>query len=150
MAMDPATKKEKAWTRHLMNNFKLTPEKWDRVETFQKKVCWICGRPNYTGKRLSTDHAHTDGLFRGLLCQQCNPLLGKLERAYIRLGLHKVSGLDFVTIVSRLALYVQNPPATAALGGPHYGYAGSVNTKTHRKRLKKLAREEKAKLKRRR
>jgi Recombination endonuclease VII len=132
----------KARAKHLMDCFKLTPEQWEKVNEFQKQVCWVCGRPNPPNKkgrinRLSTDHAHTDGLYRGNLCQQCNPLLGKLERAYMRLGMHKVSGLDFVTIVKRLALYVESPPATKALGKPHYGYAGNVNTKTHRKFIKK-------------
>jgi hypothetical protein len=132
--------KAKAREKHLRDNFKLEVWQWNKVDEYQGRVCWVCGRPNYTGKRLSTDHAHVDGLFRGLLCQQCNPLLGKLENAYIRLGLHKIPGLDFVTIVARLAQYVKNPPATAALGKPHYGYPGKVGTKTHRKLLKKLAR----------
>lgn len=141
----PSEQKAKAREKHLRDNFKLEVWQWEMVDEYQHHVCWVCGRPNAPDKkgrvkRLSTDHAHADGLFRGLLCQKCNPLLGKLERAYVRLGLHKVPGLDFVTIVSRLALYVQNPPATAALGAPHYGYPGSVGTKAHRKMLKRLAR----------
>lgn len=131
---------EKARAKHLMDNFKLTPAKWDTVDEYQGKVCAVCGRPNYTGKRLSTDHAHADGLFRGLLCQQCNPLLGKIENAFVRLGMHKVPGLNLVDVIKKLAEYVQNPPATAALGKPHYGYPGRVGTKTHRKLLKRLAR----------
>lgn len=153
--MGKSEQKAKAREKHLMDNFKLVPAQWDAVDEYQGRVCWVCGRPNQPDKkgrvkRLSTDHAHADGLFRGLLCQQCNPLLGKLERAYIRLGLHKVPGLDFVTIVKRLASYVQNPPAVIALGKPHYGYAGSVGTKTHRKMLKKLARTAVLKVRRRR
>lgn len=135
------TKAEKAREKHLMDNFKLTTEKWDKVDEYQGRVCAICGRPNNTRKRLSTDHAHADGLFRGLLCQQCNPLLGKIENAFIRLGMHKVPGMTLVNVIKKLAEYVQFPPATAALGAPHYGYPGRVGTKTHRKLLKKLARQ---------
>ena len=141
--MGKSEQKAKAREKHLMDNFKLTPEKWDQVAAFQQQICWVCGRSNPPNKRgvaisLATDHAWKDGLFRGLLCSRCNPLLGKLERAYIRFGFHKVPGLDFVTIVKRLAEYVQFPPATQALGYPHYGYPGNVGTKAHRKRLKKL------------
>ena len=123
-----------------MDSFKLTIEKWDRVEAHQKKRCALCGRverrPN---QRLATDHAHLDGLFRGLLCSQCNPLLGKLENAFIRLGMHK-EAVTLNDIVQRLALYLVCPPASQALGYDHYGYPGKVGTKKHRALLKRLAR----------
>jgi len=124
-----------------MDSFKLTVEKWDRVEAFQKKRCALCGRlerrPN---QRLASDHAHSDGLFRGLLCSQCNPLLGKLENAFVRLGLHKEEGVTLLYIVRMLHIYLENPPASQALGYDHYGYPGKVGTKKHRAMLKRLAR----------
>jgi hypothetical protein len=131
-----------ARARHLMDCFKLTVEKWDTVSEFQKGLCALCGRPQSGGKRLSTDHSHLDGLFRGLLCSQCNPLLGKLENAFVRLGLHK-TGVSLLEIVRRLLQYISSPPASLALGYDHFGYPGRVNTKAHRKRLK---REKKAKV----
>ncbi len=40
--------------------------------------CAICSQmPD--GKRLSVDHDHRTGLFRGLLCDRCNTLLGKAD-----------------------------------------------------------------------
>ena len=131
---------EKARAKRLRDNYNLSIEEWNAVDAYQKGLCFACGRrERVAGRRLATDHSHIDGLVRGLLCSQCNPLLGKLENAYIRLGLHKVPGLNFVDVVIRLALYVKNPPATAALGREVFGYAGKVGTKKQRKLLKKLA-----------
>ncbi len=43
-------------------------------------VCESCGRPeSRKGKRLSLDHCHRTGQFRGWLCFHCNTSLGKLE-----------------------------------------------------------------------
>src|SRR5208282_5260837 len=138
--------KESARTNDLMDHFKLTPEKWDRVDAFQQHRCALCGRlERRPGQRLATDHDWFTGLFRGLLCSQCNPLLGKLERAFIRLGMHKEEGVHLVEIVGRMYQYLRFPTATQALGYEHIGYAGSVSTKKHRKRIKKMKAEQKAK-----
>lgn len=135
----------KARAKRLMDSFKLTIEKWDRVEAFQQKRCALCGRPERRlNQRLATDHAHADGLFRGLLCSQCNPLLGKLENAFIRLGMHKEAGVTLIDIVRRLNNYLQHPTASQALGYNHIGYPGKVGTKKHRKMIKKLRKEGKA------
>lgn len=129
---------EKARAKRLMNNFKLTPEMWEIIYCYQNKVCFLCSRPNSkANQRLAVDHSHLDGLVRGLLCSKCNPLLGKLENAFVRLGLHKVSGVTLVAIVEKLAHYLKDPPATKALGVAVYGYAGRVGTKKHRKLLRK-------------
>lgn len=132
---------DKARAKRLMDGFKLTIEKWETVNTYQRRVCALCGRPCHTGKRLATDHAHLDGLFRGLLCAQCNPILGKLENAWVRLGMHKQDSVTLVEFVRRLLAYLQMPPATSALGYPHYGYPGKVNTKKHRLMLRRLAKQ---------
>lgn len=130
---------EKARAKRLMDGFKLTIEKWETVNTYQRGVCALCGRPCHTGKRLATEHSHASGLFRGLLCAQCNPILGKLENAWVRLGMHKQDSVTLVEFVRRLLGYLQMPPATAALGYEHFGYPGKVNTKKHRAMLKRQA-----------
>ena len=128
----------KARERRLQDNYNLTVTQSDAIEAYQDGVCWVCGRREHVkGRRLAHDHSHLDGLIRGRLCSQCNPLLGKLENAFIRLGLHKVPGLTFVGVVKRIADYVENPPATAALGHPVYGWAGKTGTKRHRAFLRK-------------
>jgi hypothetical protein len=56
----------------------------------------------------------------------------------VRLGLHKIEGVHFVTIVEKLAAYVKNPPAIAALGREVFGWPGKVGTARHRKFLRSL------------
>jgi Recombination endonuclease VII len=136
--MGKAETAQRAWAKRLWDNYKLTPEQWQKIYDHQGGVCYICGRPEHVaGRRLAVDHSHLDGLIRGLLCSKCNPLLGKLENAFVRLGMKK-DGLNLVAIVLRIALYVKSPSATEALGAPVYGYAGRTGTKKHRKMLKKL------------
>lgn len=139
--MGKAESKLKAWAKRLWDNYRLTPEQWQKMYDYQGGVCWVCGLPEpVPGRRLAVDHSHLDGLIRGLLCSKCNPLLGKIENAFIRMGMKK-AGLDLIQIVLRLAKYVYEPPATSALGAPHYGYAGRVGTKKHRKLLRKLTKQ---------
>lgn len=130
--------KHKAWAKRLLDNFKLTPEQWEIIYCYQNKVCYVCGQPNHRiGQRLAVDHAHSDGLIRGLLCAKCNVLLGKMENAFVRLGMHKIPGMNLVAIAEKLSHYLKDPPATKALGIAVYGYAGRVGTKKHRKLLKR-------------
>lgn len=136
---------EKARAKRLMDNYKLSIEQWMAVDRYQRGKCAVCGRPCSTGRRLAVDHDHFTGLVRGLLCSKCNPLLGKLENAFVRYGMHKQFGVTLIDVVRGILAYLMAPPATSALGGEHYGYSGRIGTKKHRKTLKKLAGEAKAK-----
>lgn len=127
----------KARAKRLRDYYNLTIEQWDAIEAYQHGVCWLCGRKEPTGKRLATDHSHLDGLIRGLLCSQCNPLLGKLENAFVRLGLHKVPGVTLLSIVEKLVSYLTTAPATLALGMSVFGYPGRTGTHKHRAYLRK-------------
>ena len=131
----------KARAKYLKDNYKLTIEQWDIIAAFQGYVCFACGQPNKDGRRLATDHRHSDGLIRGLLCAKCNALLGKLENAFVRYGLHKIEGITLIGLVSRLLLYLRCPPATQALGLEIFGYPGKTGTKKHRKLLKRIAKQ---------
>lgn len=130
--------KERARAKRLMDNYKLTVEQYDAILESQGGVCYGCRMAEpVKGRRLSVDHDHGTGLVRGLLCSRCNPILGKFERAYMRYGLGKVLTLNVATLLFRLAYYIQEPPATKALGMQHFGYSGRTGTKVHRKRLRK-------------
>ena len=63
------------WRRekHLKSFYGLTPEEYDLLVVSNNNLCGICNtKPN----KLYVDHCHTSGNVRGLLCQQCNTMLG--------------------------------------------------------------------------
>jgi len=72
------------------------------------------------GKRLGTDHDHSTGLIRGRIEWRINRALGLLEKA---------SGKNISAALRALADYMDNPPATTALGGPRYGLIGLAKYK---------------------
>lgn len=95
-----------------MELYRLSEADFDTILAFQNGVCPISGLP--AGKtRLNVDHQHAGaqaGLIRGLLNWKIN------------------KGLAFFNDDPRLlrlaAEYLENPPATAALGAPRYGLIG--------------------------
>ena len=129
---------EKARAKRLWDNYGLTVEEWETILEFQRGVCFICGKKQKSGKRLATDHRHSDGLARGLLCSQCNRLLGRIEATF---------GINIIELLSRVVEYLLGPPAVAALGRQVFGYAGRTGTKKHRKFLKRLKVRKEKKLK---
>jgi len=128
--------KEKQREKYLWNNFRLTPEDWERVFLFQKGVCAVCGFPQPPTKkgprRLAVDHSHDTGESRSLLCSRCNPLLGRLENAFKRYGLHKLPGISLLLILKGLLRVLEDPPVRLALGRVVIGYPGKTGTNTHR------------------
>ena len=119
---------EKARAKRLWNNYELTIPEWELVNLFQRGVCAICHRPNKNGSRLATDHRHKDGFFRGLLCSQCNRVLGKIEDPRWQWTVEQIKNL---------LSYLSNPPAVQALGKEVYGYpGGKMGTDRHRKWIK--------------
>lgn len=58
----------------------ITMERYAQLRADQGGRCAICKRLP-TIRRLSFDHCHKTGKFRGLLCQRCNLALGPIEVA---------------------------------------------------------------------
>ena len=115
--------------------FQLTVPDWDLIDAFQNHVCFICGKPNKSGNRLSTDHDHrktgpTAGLLRGLLCATCNRVLGKIEDPRFWRD-------DTIRKLERLIIYLKTPPAVEALGRKIFIFPGQLGTDVHRQWLKK-------------
>jgi hypothetical protein len=129
------TPKERQRAKFLSIAFNITPSEWDIIHAHQNGVCFVCGKPQ-RGKRLATDHCHTTGLLRGLLCNRCNAWLGKIENNFKRYGLHK-TGLTIRIALLAVAAYLEHPPATVALGRAIIGYPGKIGTKQFRKWAKK-------------
>jgi hypothetical protein len=118
---------DRARALHLEKFFRLTVEKADRIFEYQGNRCAICGKLSQ-GKRLALDHRHSDGLIRGGLCNWCNRAIARFY--------------DNIERLRAAANYLENPPATLALGSPHYARLGRIGTKKMRAAIK---REEKAK-----
>ena len=130
--------KERARAKRLWDNYKLTIAQYDAILAYQGGVCYGCHQAEpVKGRRLSVDHDHETGEVRGLLCSRCNPIIGKLENAYKRYGLGKVTGLTVLILATRIAEYLLVHPASRALGAPHFGYPGRTGTKAHRARLRR-------------
>lgn len=65
--------KLRAW--YLRSHYGITPEQWDALFKAQNRCCAIClspsGRPTW-----HTDHSHSTGKVRGILCRRCNQAVG--------------------------------------------------------------------------
>lgn len=117
-----ATVKERVKNSRLIREFTITLEQYNLILKFQDFKCAICKRPakDFT-QSLAVDHCHKTGLVRGLLCWECNKIVGERAVAYKLINAGN---------------YLLNPPVTAALGKAVYAAPGRVGTK---KRAKLLA-----------
>lgn len=65
--------------------YDITKEEYDTLAIIQKGLCAICNELPKPKKRLSApdnfviDHCHTTGKVRGLLCDDCNQVLGRAK-----------------------------------------------------------------------
>jgi hypothetical protein len=64
----------------LKNRYSITLEEYNNMLESQDYICAICGtdKPGGMG-RFHVDHNHITGKVRGLLCNNCNMLLGYYE-----------------------------------------------------------------------
>jgi hypothetical protein len=55
-------------------NYGISPEQYEAMMAAQDGRCAICGTSEWMGKdsRPHTDHDHATGVFRGILCGNCN------------------------------------------------------------------------------
>lgn len=64
----------------IKHRYNLTPDEYNKIFTRQKGRCAICGRhQSEFKKRLYIDHNHRTKIIRGLLCCNCNFILGAAQ-----------------------------------------------------------------------
>lgn len=65
----------------LKRRYGITEDEYFKMFNAQKGKCKLCGKtkPRKGAKHLIIDHCHSTGKVRGLLCNDCNVLLGKLK-----------------------------------------------------------------------
>ena len=68
-----------------VKGYGLSYEKYLQTIAAQNGRCAACGGTNKENKRLHIDHSHDTGLFRGLLCFNCNAALGQVGDNLYRL-----------------------------------------------------------------
>lgn len=74
------------WTNSLfLRKYGITLEEYEELFKLQKGRCKICNKKSKI--RLPVDHDHKTGRVRGLLCSNCNLLLGAIERDGIEIVL---------------------------------------------------------------
>jgi hypothetical protein len=69
----------------------------DEIRSAPNAVCMTCGRPPRGKARLCIDHNHATGEARGVVCSDCNIILGKVD--------------EDPAVLRRLADYLDDPPA---------------------------------------
>ena len=82
--LDPNYSKNLAYK----TKYGITIEDYDRMLQEQNGKCKLCNKeehvrgtsPDKKPKRLAVDHCHTTGKVRGLLCHNCNVMLGQYEK----------------------------------------------------------------------
>jgi hypothetical protein len=107
-------KKDRERASNLAILYNLNPGEYEKMLAFQKGVCAISGKPP-KNTRLAIDHDHTTGKIRGLLYWHMNKSLSAFN--------------DDPKLLRAAADYLENPPATFALGEEVYGMLGRVSKK---------------------
>lgn len=57
-------------------NYGLQRGEWDAMFEKQEKSCKICYSKTHGSKGWHTDHCHSTGKVRGILCHACNVMIG--------------------------------------------------------------------------
>ncbi len=75
------------WVRSLMKKYGVTPEWYDAQLAAQGGHCAICPATESGHKKrfFAVDHDHATGKVRGLLCRNCNLMLGNAKDSEERL-----------------------------------------------------------------
>lgn len=85
-----AAKKSQSGRRYQNNvlhrEYGISLEDYEKMIDNQGGHCVLCGGVNPDGRKLAVDHDHETKRVRGLLCLQCNRLLGVYEKLLRQCG----------------------------------------------------------------
>ena len=71
----------KGQENHLRRTYGMTVQEYNELFINQNGCCKICGiHQTKLNRKLNVDHNHKTGEIRSLLCDQCNRLLGFVEK----------------------------------------------------------------------
>jgi hypothetical protein len=70
-----AKRKQKHWN---LGRYGISIDEWEQQLKKQNNLCAICKKFFTDKDKPHTDHNHETGLFRGILCSQCNTGIGLL------------------------------------------------------------------------
>lgn len=73
---EPELMREKNRQAHYRAKYKMSVEEGEVMFKAQGSACAICRTQDNNGRRWHTDHCHTSGRVRGILCNHCNLMLG--------------------------------------------------------------------------
>lgn len=79
---------------YVKRTYGIDKDKWLEMLALQENCCAICDTFSEKIKFFSTDHDHVTGKVRGLLCKNCNTLLGHAK--------------DDVEILKKAIIYLKN------------------------------------------
>lgn len=88
--------KDCAYSWKLTKVYGITLAQYNEMLVDQNYCCSICAEPQRDSKRLAVDHDHDTGRVRGLLCHECNLMLGKARDNpdLLRAGATYLEGFD--------------------------------------------------------
>lgn len=77
-----SAEEKRLYHRHfkLKSKYGISAEIFDEMVVKQRGLCKLCENPPPRGKILSIDHLHGTKTVRGLLCNNCNVLVGFVEK----------------------------------------------------------------------
>lgn len=83
--------------RHLVRKYSITQAEYEAMFDHQDGACVICDKKQ--SRPFDVDHCHHTGKVRGLLCTNCNRMLGHAH--------------DDISRLNRAVYYLENPPASS-------------------------------------
>ncbi len=75
----PSKRQTDNFSWRLKKCYGITLEQYNEMVEVQRGRCAICDKTQSVGRRLAVDHDHDTGFVRGLLCDGCNLMIGRLK-----------------------------------------------------------------------